>query len=154
MIRFLISDSSEVWEAIAGADIFINATGLRDQSLWPSDAQLKAGAMAFDLNYRPAKSKFLEEAESLGAEAHNGTDFFLTTNVLQASAYLWLMRRRIVDYRELLSIARAFAVREGITDLPSSTKPASSPAPKTITQPTDRSNPSRKDIEEFALTLR
>ncbi|MDP2913464.1 MAG: phosphotransferase [Candidatus Omnitrophota bacterium] len=83
--------SEGLYREISGSDIIINVTGLGKQGkrievspLIGSAAAIPSDSIAIDLNYRPAKTKFLRQAEARGAATHNGLGYFQYTNSFQA----------------------------------------------------------------------
>jgi len=84
-------ESATLSSQIAKSDIIINATGEGKEGekvgLSPIDfapESVPAGSVAIDLNYRPEKTRFLQQAELQGAHIYNGLGYFAYTNSYQA----------------------------------------------------------------------
>lgn len=93
-------------EALAGADILVNATSVGmspDINETPlSSNRLKPGMVVFDIVYNPIQTRLLREAEEAGAEIVSGVDMFVWQGALAferwtgVEAPLGLMREEVI----------------------------------------------------------
>jgi shikimate dehydrogenase len=64
-------------EAVADADLIVNCTSVGlsprvDESPLPDDAPFQPGVLAYDMIYRPAKTRFMQQVEAAGGRAVGG----------------------------------------------------------------------------------
>ena len=86
-IHFFPTDSQKLIDALADADIIVNATPLgmapkTGLSPLPAKAILKKGSVAFDLVYNPAQTVFLKQAAGFGAQTIGGLDMLVRQGAL------------------------------------------------------------------------
>ena len=89
--------------------LIVNATSVGmwphvDESPWPEDAPIPAGAVVYDLVYRPARTRLLQQAEAAGARAIGGVGMLARQGA--ASFALWTGAEPPVDMM-MESLARS-----------------------------------------------
>ena len=77
-------------------DLIINTTPLGmwphvDASPWPADLPFPAGALAYDLVYRPERTRFLQQAEAAGCATQGGLEMLAVQGA--AAFELWTGQR-------------------------------------------------------------
>ena len=65
------------FEAVADADLIVNCTSVGlspsvDDSPLPDDAPIQPGVLAYDMIYRPARTRFMRQVEAAGGRAVGG----------------------------------------------------------------------------------
>lgn len=65
------------YEQLANADLIVNCTSVGlspnvEQSPLPDDVRLKPGIIAYDMVYRPLRTRFLQQVEAAGGQAIGG----------------------------------------------------------------------------------
>ena len=85
------TDILKIRDKIAEADIVMNVTGLGmfpDISKTPIEKEfLKADQLAFDATYNPIKTKFLQDAESVGCKTINGKGMLIHCGMMGFELY-------------------------------------------------------------------
>jgi shikimate dehydrogenase len=86
-ISFLEQNSAELFEAIKGSALVINATPLgmhphEDKSALDNFEMVTSDQLFYDLVYNPPETKFLREAKNKGAMTQNGLGMLLHQGVL------------------------------------------------------------------------
>ncbi|MFZ2360942.1 MAG: shikimate dehydrogenase [Anaerolineae bacterium] len=89
-------------------DLIINTTPLGmwphvDASPWPDDLPLPAGALVYDLVYRPERTLFLQQAEAAGCAVQGGLEMLVVQGA--AAFELWTGQKPPLDV--MLTAARA-----------------------------------------------
>lgn len=67
-------DAGRVREAAGEADLLVNATSAGETALLPPGLRLRTDCWAYDLAYRPARTRFMAEAEAAGARSLGGLE--------------------------------------------------------------------------------
>lgn len=104
------ADQKAAMDIAHNADVLMNATGLgmftsQDKTPFPKEI-IRKEQVCFDATYNPAKTRFLEEAESLGCTILNGLGMSLHQGAAQIK--LWTGKDAPVDVmrEELMAILR------------------------------------------------
>ncbi len=89
-------------------DLIINTTPLGmwphvDASPWPADLPIPAGALVYDLVYRPERTRFLQQAEAAGCATQGGLEML----VVQGAAAFELWTGRQPPLKVMMAAARA-----------------------------------------------
>lgn len=96
------------WSMAGSPDLIINTTPLGmwphiDASPWPADLSFPAGALVYDLVYRPERTLFLQQAEAAGCVTQGGLEMLVVQGA--ASFELWTGQRPPLEV--MLAAARA-----------------------------------------------